>query len=338
MDAEFVKEYAAKKKLTKYEQNVLLKMEEKAGAKNKNICDYSKEEILECLRGYNSRSINTLQKYASLLRQYIDYCIAHHKTEEKNSPVNHCREITKNDLMLCLESDVTIYHKMDLSLILEMADKMKNPADQFVILGSYEGLTLADILSLRAFDINYDEWAIYHPRVRRWFGHSDTLVRYGIKALQEYHYDAGDRSIELVDVDDRGPSVIKQSYYVSRLPDSHTINSRILRKASLIDAKFTNITPKIIHKFGLYEAINYYLDFDPLKIDDFFQNNNLKYRMLIERFDRELSRPSVMKNEYDMISKICKVDQEAKKYWDELIIHDLYINKNYIRNRLAHLE
>ena len=158
MDAEFVKEYAAKKKLTKYEQNVLLKMEEKAGAKNKNICDYSKEEILECLRGYNSRSINTLQKYASLLRQYIDYCIAHHKTEEKNSPVNHCREITKNDLMLCLESDVTIYHKMDLSLILEMADKMKNPADQFVILGSYEGLTLADILSLRAFDFNYDEW------------------------------------------------------------------------------------------------------------------------------------------------------------------------------------
>ena len=124
----------------------------------------------------------------------------------------------------------------------------------------------------------------------------------------------------MVDVDDRGPSVIKQSYYVSRLPDSHTINSRILRKASLIDAKFTNITPKIIHKFGLYEAINYYLDLDPLKIDDFFQNNNLKYRMLLERFDRELSRPSVMKNEYDMISKMCKVDQEANKYWDELIM------------------
>ena len=34
MDAKFVKEYAAKKKLTKYEQNVLLKMEEKASAKN----------------------------------------------------------------------------------------------------------------------------------------------------------------------------------------------------------------------------------------------------------------------------------------------------------------
>ena len=326
MDAEFVKEFADDKELTKYEQNVLLKMEEKAGAKNQNICDYSKEEILECLRGYNSRSINTLQKYASLLRQYIDYCIAHHKTEEKNFPVNHCREITKNDLMLCLESDVTIYHKMDLSLILEMADKIKNTADQFVILGSYEGLTLADILSLREFDFNYDEWMIYHPRVRRWFGHSDTLVRYGIKAFQEYQYDAGDRSIKLVDVDDRGPSVIKQSYYVSRLPDSHTINSRILRKASLINSKFINITPKIIHKFGLYEALNYYLNLYSLNIDDFVKNDNLKYRMLLERFNRELSRPSVIKNEYDMISKMCKADQEANKYWDKLIMNEFYRN------------
>ena len=31
MDAEFVKEFADDKELTKYEQNVLLKMEEKAG-------------------------------------------------------------------------------------------------------------------------------------------------------------------------------------------------------------------------------------------------------------------------------------------------------------------
>ena len=322
MDAKFVKEYAAKKKLTKYEQNVLLKMEEKASAKNKNICDYSKEEILDCLREYHSYSIKNMKKYTSLMRKYIDYCIENLTTKGKDSLINYCREITKSDLMYCVQYTIQIHRNINLSMILKVADRMKNPADQFAILGAYEGLTLTDVLELRAIDFKYDERMIYHPRVRRWFRHSDTLVQYGIKALQEYHYDAGDRSIELVDVDEKGPSVIKQSYYVNQAPDTHTINSRILRKAPLIDIRFVSITPKIINKFGLYDAINYYMVQNPS--EDFFQNNNLEYRMLLERFSRELSRPSVIKNEFESVREergndFEKADLEAYKHWDELL-------------------
>lgn len=322
MDAKFVEEYADEKGLTPSDRNVLLKMEEKAGAENRNICDYSTKEILECLRGYNSRSINTLQKYTSLLRQYIDYCIRNGKAKEKDPLSNPCGPIYQEELMTCLKTENTIYQTLRFHTVLDLAKKMQNSSDQFVILGSYEGLTLADILDLRARNFNFDESLIYHPKARRWFKHSFLLMQYGSKALDKYEYDTGLRDAVLEDVDSRGPSVIKKNSSVNGRPNTHTINSRIIRKVALIDAKFANITPKIINKFGFYQALRYCLIQNSTA--RFIRNENLEYRMLLERFGKELSRPSSIKAEYNLNRPVGTFDEEAYRYWGTLLPKDFY--------------
>ncbi len=320
MDAEFVKEYADEKGLTPSDRNVLLKMEEKAGAENRNICDYSTEEILECLRGYNSRSINTLQKYTSLLRQYIDYCIEQGKTQNQEDPVNPCRDLSKEELDSCLKKDNNIYYKLKLSTILDMANNMQNPADKFIIIGSYEGFTLGDILALRSFHFKYEDRLIYHSKIRRWFTHSDELMQYGWEALRDYKYYNGYYITRMEDVDDQGASVIKKKCSSKHIPDAHTINSRLGRKSTSISDSFQNVTPKVINKFGFYQALyicsEQYLDF--------MNNDNPSYRMLVERFGRELSRTSSIKMEYESVRKertndIRVSDIEAYEYWKRLL-------------------
>ena len=51
---------------------------------------------------------------------------------------------------------------------------------------------------------------------------------------------------------------------------------------------------------------------------------NLEYRMLLERFGKELSRPSSIKAEYDLLNRVVQYDEKAYKFWSTLLPKDFY--------------
>ena len=320
MDAKFVKEYAAEKELTRSDQNVLIAMEEWAKQKNMNACDYSKEEILAYFQEHNNGHINTLRKYTSLLRQYTDYCIS---LKISKTEINACNQITKKDLMSCLKNQD---RKIELSTLLELIYKYKNYTDKFILLASYEGLTLSEILSLRDSHFDFNGNYIYHPKVKRWFSHSDLLKTFAMYSLNEYTYLSKGYIVKMEDLDTNGRSFVKKSVN-RKVPTSHTIISRIARINSLLDysknGKYISYTPKNINKCAFFDAIRY--NNYNLPADKFIDNKNEYYRELLERFNRELSRSNVVREEYELYVADREYDEETANFWKEQINYLNYV-------------
>lgn len=179
--------------------NKIASYEEKLG---KDLYDFSVSEILTYYKSLFSNSLTTLNAVNSYYSRYAAWCLSNGLI---NDDQNHFAEITTGMLETCLNNSRMQDSILSREEILDLIDELQNPSDQFMILASFEGLTLEDMYYLRKEDIKSDSFVLHSGRE---FKVSSKLIALAEDAINEYNrYDLEGNidKIHAYDPGDLGP-------------------------------------------------------------------------------------------------------------------------------------
>lgn len=101
----------------------------------KDVCDFTVDEIYKLLPTFNSCSVNALNKNVSVLRLYTEWC-CQNKLSIDN--INHFNEIDKSQLHPYVNKITSILPSKE--EISEIVDSLANASDKFLVQALYEGV------------------------------------------------------------------------------------------------------------------------------------------------------------------------------------------------------
>lgn len=158
----------------------------------KDASSFTTEEIENMLKTISYEAVGTVKNVTSILRGYTDWCISEGLVADSQ---NHYNEINSRDA-----KDYANVGSISKSIVtrddvLSWCEGMKNPMDQFIVLGLFEGIggkNYCDFFDLCGRDINVEtsEIRLHSRGVRRF---SSRLCAYGIDAseVNDYYYTSG---------------------------------------------------------------------------------------------------------------------------------------------------
>lgn len=197
---------------------------------NKDLYEFSKEEIIQFLRDPESGIFSTLVAALPIMRKYAQYI------EKKLGVRNEYLIATLDIPELRRVAEEKIDYENSLAVtrdeILAVCEMLKNPRDKAVILGIYEGIAgqkLNDFLEIRPEDVQDNYIYLISRDIR--FPASPQLIQYFRDAMREERYEylatEKSRSLELVDGD-------KMALKTPKSIDPHrALRSSITRAANL---------------------------------------------------------------------------------------------------------
>ena len=103
---------------------------------NKDICNFSTEEIYDMLKRFNSSSINSLEKYCRLLSLYVQWCNQQGMITDSQ---NHFLEIKVDQLRNCINTIKRNKKYIDRNIVIDWCKKLQ-PMDSMVLLCLFEGI------------------------------------------------------------------------------------------------------------------------------------------------------------------------------------------------------
>lgn len=101
----------------------------------KDVCDFTVDEIYKLLPTFNSCSVNALNKNVSILRLYTEWC-CQNKLSKDN--INHFNEIDKSQLQPYVNKITSILPTKE--EISDIVASLANASDKFLIQALYEGV------------------------------------------------------------------------------------------------------------------------------------------------------------------------------------------------------
>lgn len=106
----------------------------------KDISQFTLEEIEQFYKEFENTTIETLQKYHSFYKNYTEYCIQQKFFQNHNT--NFYNEITNDDLkQICKQKKIIL---SDEDFRAAIADS-KNPMDKFLVVAAYNGMKQYEI-------------------------------------------------------------------------------------------------------------------------------------------------------------------------------------------------
>lgn len=285
MHDNIIEQYAEEKGLSRSDTGVLIKMEKAAQqlGPDRHLYNLTKPEIVDYLSNLQLSSYTSVRKYVSMIKVFITYCMNIGAIPQGE---NVGDTFSQQEMESCLS--VYKFHTKQLSkeLIEEFVHFLENPSDQFMVLGSFEGFSLAEFVEINQSNFDFQHSRILKPKNKIWFTYSDQLMYIGEKALNAHTYYGGRTAVELSDPDPYKPSLIKIGWGGKR-PNVHALNNRMMLRASEFGHSF--LTLKLIQSYGFCHALEQNVDGLPVK--DFIDNRNLNYREVLARYGKELKRP-----------------------------------------------
>lgn len=121
----------------------------------KDIACFSMPEIIECFKGFNTVSLESLMNAKSQYKIYTDWCISV-KDLSFNAELgyqNHFREINTEMLKRCLNYYLKTKRVITRDYILNNWDVLLNPSEKFIILGLFEGIGANTKVAYQDFDM-----------------------------------------------------------------------------------------------------------------------------------------------------------------------------------------
>ena len=227
----------------------------------KDCCDFSQREIIKMFVDFDTPSRSSLINICSQLKTYTDYCLEKGIVKDK---ANHYKEISQEDYSRFINTDVGRGRIITRAKLLDLfiGNALRNPCDQFLCLGIFEGLGgpgLIEFANLKMSDFKGNE---VHLNTGRVLKVSDELVNIAKRSSNTYEKyaiwsdtaAANNSSKPLMENDD---NIIKASVNAVDLsPDKRARNMRdtlaYCRKAVDVDALRT----KALIESGRIEMIN----------------------------------------------------------------------------------
>lgn len=228
----------------------------------KDCCNFSKREITEMFVDFNTPSRGSLVNTCSQLRTYTEYCIDKGVVRDNE---NHYNEINADDYSSFINADVGRGRIITRTALLDLfiSNALRNPCDQFLCLGIFEGIGgpgLCEFVNLKMSDFNGQTVQLNTGRV---LSVSSELIAIAQRSSDTYEKYAiwGETSVNsskpLMENDN---NIIKSSINaVDMAPEKKARNIRdtlaYCRKAVDVDALRT----KSLTESGRIEMINNFM-------------------------------------------------------------------------------
>lgn len=210
---------------------------------NKDLCNFTYEELIDVLIELNAPSTSSLAVFLSYLRGYINFCILN---GESIDGINHTVELTGVNLSQFINQFKRKAAFITRKELEEIAKDILNPMDAVVLLGIFEGLTTKELSELRRQDILSNSIVCDERELDM----SPLFLKYAREAANEKYFRNTNRPRPLEDT----PYIIKKS--ASAISDDRSLiiikRFAYIRKAGEIPAY---LTIPILKRSGLRELI-----------------------------------------------------------------------------------
>ena len=250
---------------------------------DKDVSNFTIEEIEDMLKVLNFYSINSLDVFKSNLAIYTDWCVNEYLVNDNQ---NHYREITYADLPRFYNSNVARKKVVTREQVLDCCRQVPNAMDAFIILGFFEGIgghDHCDFFNLTGRDINLDDKTINLANRGR-LHVSLELCSFGIMAAEANEYYAmgedATRTFKLEDSD----KIIKDFPNVKPVVDEFRLGRRIYQKLKralqYVDLEY--MTAKDLQNSGMIEMIIKRSKELGVTTDEYLKNAKLKEEVAIQ--------------------------------------------------------
>lgn len=122
--------------------------------RGKDVCDWSRPEILEYYKCIGTASMDSLYTLNSTLSLYTEWCIANNLSETNQ---NNFTNMTNDELFPCVDLKKKHEGIITREELLDMIGYLKNESDRFIILALFEGIQgdyFTEILDAKTTDIH----------------------------------------------------------------------------------------------------------------------------------------------------------------------------------------
>lgn len=218
---------------------------------NKDICDFTVNEITDYYKNLNSASTGRLAFTNSSLRQYTQWCLNQSLVTDSQ---NHFEEFNHEKYQECINLAAFSSSIISKEMIDEWIGLLCNPCDQFLIEAIYEGISgkeLRELANLRITDFDLDNQTVtlHNEDEKRTIPVSKQLCRLAVESANECYFypnngtgsTAGDEVKYLPDPDlilKNHPNVdlSASSFQVGR-----RLKNKLLRIGKYADASFISV-------------------------------------------------------------------------------------------------
>lgn len=152
---------------------------------NKDVCNFSTEEIYDMFKRFNSSSINSLQKYCRLLVLYVQWCNQQGMVVDSQ---NHFLEIKPDQLQNCTNVIKREKKYVDRETIIAWCKQLQS-MDAMVLLCLFEGILgndFEEIYNLRIRDFKEDGYVDLNNGKRKRY--SAELKEYARQSMVAGYY------------------------------------------------------------------------------------------------------------------------------------------------------
>lgn len=255
-------------------------------ALNKDLCNFTKNELKEFYIYKNAKSLNSLQVTNSLIRSYINWCIEQGLSIDNQ---NHADEVLITDLRSYLNKDVFKNKYITHDELLQYQAELDNPMDKFILQALFEGIkgkTYCELNELSLSDIDRDN-NIVHLCTGRSLNISDRLIDLALESAETYQYypPFGEKVMTLF-----GNDIIKNtkrgvSDSIERKKERLAARFRLLQK--MFDNNY--LTAIRVHDAGIIYNMKltmekYDMNFDMLLDSDQFKEIRERYCITMPKF------------------------------------------------------
>lgn len=210
-----------------YLQRQFDKLESFENDLGKDLCNFTKDEIINIYKTFNISSIESLKVINSHFSLYVQWCLCQNLVEDCQ---NHFAEINKDDLLNCINTLSIKKSVVTKEIIYEWMNQLPNPADAFLLIALFEGIKgkeFCELANLKMSNFDGDKVKLCTGRTIKV---SDKLVSAAIDSDRTYEYFSitgkGIKNVKLKDED----LIIKNYPNVEDIDDTFQIGRRIYRR------------------------------------------------------------------------------------------------------------
>lgn len=128
---------------------------------DKDICDFTYEEICKILASFNAISLGAIRKNVSILKTYTDWCCQNRLSIDN---INHYLELDTEKLKSYVNKNISKFISRE--ELYEALHILKNDSDKFILLALYENVRsefIGELFALRQENLDHVNKTITFP-------------------------------------------------------------------------------------------------------------------------------------------------------------------------------
>lgn len=226
----------------------------------KDLKDFDKHQIEELLKRAKKPNLNGVRSFASKIKRYIDWAMAHSYTQSNLNPVSL---FTVQEYNRCIDSSRKLYISED--DLIDIEEQLKNYQDKAIFRLLFEGVmgeNLSELLNLKSSDVYPEEnkLRLYDSEGReRFITVSDRCIEITKGAINETRYCTYTKTNRIYDLV-IGEHVIRNTKNVrtKSINSNMTIHSRFETLKNFIG--MPDLTMKNVWRSGMIKRVLDLLD------------------------------------------------------------------------------